>query len=128
MEKLIPALLILAFSVSISHAFADSGSTGFTNVIGVSSPSENATLPQLVLSGNNVYVGWVDNTAGKFGVMFAKSNDGGSSFEKEVDLGNVNSGAPDNLKIVTSQDQIYATWQSFLDNKSSIAFAKSNDN
>ncbi|WP_166390692.1 sialidase family protein [Candidatus Nitrosotalea sp. TS] len=128
MEKLIPALLILAFSVSISNAFADSGSTGFTNVIGVSSPSENATLPQLVLSGNNVYVGWVDNTAGKFGVMFAKSNDGGSSFEKEVDLGNVNSGAPDNMKIVASQGQIYATWQSFLDNKSSIAFAKSNDN
>ncbi|NHI03060.1 hypothetical protein DYY67_0181 [Candidatus Nitrosotalea sp. TS] len=127
-EKLIPALLILAFSVSISNAFADSGSTGFTNVIGVSSPSENATLPQLVLSGNNVYVGWVDNTAGKFGVMFAKSNDGGSSFEKEVDLGNVNSGAPDNMKIVASQGQIYATWQSFLDNKSSIAFAKSNDN
>lgn len=127
-EKLIPALLVLVFTVSISYAFADSGSAGFTNAIGVSSPSENATLPQLIVSGNNVYVGWVDNTAGKFGVMFAKSSDEGSSFGKEVDLGNVNSGAPDNMKIVASQGQIYATWQSFLDNKSSIAFAKSNDN
>jgi predicted secreted protein with PEFG-CTERM motif len=127
-EKLIAVLLILVFTVSISGAFADSDSTGFTNAIGVSSPSGNSTLPQLIASGNEVYVGWVDNAAGKFGVMFAKSNDGGSSFGKEIDLGNVNSGAPDNLKIVESQGKIYAVWLSFLANKSSVAFTKSNDN
>jgi predicted secreted protein with PEFG-CTERM motif len=114
-------------TVSISAAFADSDSTGFTNAIDVSSPSGNSTLPQLIASGNNVYVGWVDNAAGKFGVVFAKSNDGGSSFGKELDLGNVDSGAPDYLKIAESQGKIYAVWQSFLANKSSIAFAKSND-
>lgn len=127
-EKLIPVLLILVFTVSVSYAFADSDSTGFTNAISVSSPSGNSTLPQLIVSGDNVYVGWVDNTAGKFGAMFAKSNDGGSSFGKEIDLGNVNSGAPDNMQIVESQGKIYAVWQSFLANKSSVAFAKSNDN
>ncbi|MGB9002925.1 MAG: PEFG-CTERM sorting domain-containing protein [Nitrosotalea sp.] len=127
-EKLIPVLLILVFTVSISSVFADSNSTGFTNAIGVSSPNSNSTLPQLIVSGNNVYIGWVDNAIGKFGVMFAKSSDGGSSFGKETDLGNIDSGAPDNLKIVESQGKIYAVWQSFLANKSSIAFAKSNDN
>lgn len=127
-EKLIPVLLILVLTVSVSEAFADSNSAGFTNAIGVSSPSGNSTLPQLIVSGDNVYVGWVDNSVGKFGVMFAKSNDGGSSFGKQVDLGNVNAGAPDNLKIAESQGKIYAVWQSFLANKSSIAFAKSSDN
>ncbi|MGI0087557.1 MAG: PEFG-CTERM sorting domain-containing protein [Nitrosotalea sp.] len=128
MEKLIPVFLILIFTVSISSAFADSGSTGFTNALDVSSPSGNSTLPQLIVSGDSVYVGWIDNAAGKFGAMFAKSNDGGSSFGKEFDLGNVNSGAPDDMKIVESQGKIYAVWQSFLANKSSIAFSKSNDN
>ncbi len=127
-EKLIFALLILVFTVSMSSVFADSDYAGFTNAIDVSSPSSNSTLPQLIVSGNNVYVGWVDNAAGKFGVMFAKSNDGGSSFGKEINLGNIDSGAPDNLKIAESQGKIYALWQSFLANKSSVAFAKSNDN
>ncbi len=126
--KPILTLLILVFTVSVSNAFADSGSTGFTDAVSISSPNGNSTLPQLIVSGNNVYAGWVDIAAGKFGVMFAKSSDSGSSFGKQIDLGNINSGAPDNLKIVESQGSIYAVWQSFLANKSSIAFAKSNDN
>jgi predicted secreted protein with PEFG-CTERM motif len=121
-------LLILVFTVSVSTAFADSDSTGFTSAIGISSSGGNSTLPQLIASGNDVYIGWVDNAAGKFGVMFAKSDDGGSSFGNGLDLGNVNSGAPDYLKIAQSQGKIYAVWQSFLANKSSIAFTKSDDN
>lgn len=128
MQKIILALLVLFFGISLSNVFADSSSVGFTNPLQVSSPADNSTIPQLIVSGNNVYLGWVDHTAGKFGAILAKSNDGGSSFGKEIDLGNINSGAPDNLRIAEFQGNVYSVWQSYLANKSSIAFAKSNDN
>ncbi|MGI0047233.1 MAG: PEFG-CTERM sorting domain-containing protein [Nitrosotalea sp.] len=127
MKKSVPILLILAFSISVSSAFADSNPVGFTNEIGVSSPGGNSTIPQLVVSGNNVYLGWINNAAGSFGAMFAKSTDGGSTFAKEMNLGNINSGAPDNIRIAESQGKVYAVWQSFSSNQSSIVFAKSDD-
>ncbi|MDE1726973.1 MAG: exo-alpha-sialidase [Thaumarchaeota archaeon] len=127
MKKLLYVLLISVFAVSVSHAFADSNPTGFTNPASISSPNSNSTLPQLVASGNNVYVGWVYDAAGKYGVMLAKSNDGGASFGNNINLENINSGAMDNLRIAESQGKVYAVWQSFLANKSSVVFAKSDD-
>ena len=128
MQKVILALLVLFFGISLSNAFADSASVGFTSPTRISSSTDNSTIPQLIVSGNNVYLGWIDHTAGKFGAILAKSNDGGSSFEKQVDLGNVNSGAPDNIRIAEFQGNVYSVWQSYSANKSSIAFAKSSDN
>ena len=125
MRKIVSVLLILAFCIPLSSAFADS--TGFTSAVTVSSPSGNSTIPQLVVSGNDVYIGWIDNAAGKFGAKFAKSNDGGSSFGTEVNLGSIG-GAPDNIKIAEFQGKVGAVWQSFSANRSSIAFAKSSDN
>ncbi|MDE1765212.1 MAG: PEFG-CTERM sorting domain-containing protein [Thaumarchaeota archaeon] len=127
MRKLALAVLILSFGVPLSNVFADSTPAGFTNAINVSSPGGNSTIPQLAVSGNNVYLGWVNNAAGRFGAMFAKSDNGGSTFGKEADLGTIG-GAPDNIRILGSQGNVYAVWQSYSANKSSIAFAKSSDN
>ncbi|MDE2588335.1 MAG: hypothetical protein KGL95_01545, partial [Patescibacteria group bacterium] len=86
MRKFVLAILILSFGVPLSSAFADSTPVGFTNAISASSPGGNSTIPQLAVSGNNVYLGWINNAAGRFGAMFAKSDDGGSTFGKETDL------------------------------------------
>src|SRR5574337_157901 len=127
MQKSSLAFFIMFIGMPFSYAFADSTSAGFTNAVTISSPSGNSTLPQLVVSGNNVYIGWIDNAAGKFGAKLAKSDDGGSSFGKEINLGSIG-GAPDNIKIAAFQGRVGAVWQSFSANRSSIAFAKSNDN
>ncbi|MDE1762929.1 MAG: hypothetical protein KGH88_01610 [Thaumarchaeota archaeon] len=127
MRKFVLAILILSFGVPLSSAFADSTPVGFTNAISASSPGGNSTIPQLAVSGNNVYLGWINNAAGRFGAMFAKSDDGGSTFGKETDLGTIG-GAPDNIRILGSQGNVYVAWQSYSANKSSIAFAKSSDN
>lgn len=127
MAKLVPVLLIFVLGASTSYAFADSNSSGFTNAISVNSAGENVTSPQMVVSGGNVYLGWINNAANSSYVLFAKSTDGGLTFGKQTDLGRINSGAPDNLMIVESQGKVYAVWQSFLSNKSSIVFTKSDD-
>lgn len=127
MQKIILSLLILSASISLSNAFADSANPGFTEPMTLSSPDGNSTIPQLLVSGNNVYVGWIDNAAGKFGAKFAKSNDGGYTFGKEVNLGTIG-GAPDNIRISQFQGTVGAVWQSYSANVSSIAFTKSSDN
>ncbi|HJU14638.1 MAG TPA: PEFG-CTERM sorting domain-containing protein [Candidatus Nitrosotalea sp.] len=125
MHKFAIAFLIILFGLPLAGAFADS--TGFTAPVIVSSPGGNSTIPQLVVSGNNVYLGWVDRTAGQFGAKIAHSSDGGASFGHEVNLGSIG-GAIDNIRIAGSGGAVVAVWQSFSANKSSIAFAKSTDN
>ncbi len=127
MQKVALVLLSIFSVVSLSFAFGDSSKPGFINPVKVSTFGDNSTTTQLLVSGKNVYLAWIDNSAGKFGARLAKSNDGGTSFAKEIDLGNVN-GAPDNIRIAEFQGNVYSVWQSFLENRSSIVFVKSTDN
>ena len=119
--------VILLAGITLSYAFAEPDSVGFTGPMAVNSPGGNSTMPQLLVSGNDVYLGWVDNSAGKFGAKFAESNNGGSSFGKEVNLGTVG-GAPDNLRMAEFQGKIGTVWQSYAANRSSVGFAESRDN
>lgn len=125
MRMLSLAVLAVLIIFPVAGAFADT--TGFTKPSMVSSPGGNSTIPQLAVSGSNVYLGWVDSSTGKFGAKIAHSSDGGQSFGGEVDLGNIG-GAIDNVRISSSGGTVVAVWQSFSANKSSIAFAKSSDN
>jgi predicted secreted protein with PEFG-CTERM motif len=126
MGKFILILLVIVASVSTFSAFADS-SPGFTNAIAISNVGENSTAPQLIISENNVYVGWVDNNANKFNIFFAKSTDGGSSFGTPISLGNLSTQGADHLKMVGSDGKIYAIWQSFSSGSSAIYFSMSSD-
>ena len=127
MRKTVLTLLVLSLVIPVTNAFAETSSTGFTNPVKVSSPGSNSTIPQLVVSGNNVYVGWIDNAAGKFGAKLATSIDGGSTFGNEINLGTIG-GAPDNIRIAAFQGNVDAVWQSYSANRSSIAFARSTNN
>lgn len=127
MVKFILISLILLAAISTLSAFGDSGSSGFTNALTVSNIGNNSTAPQLIVSGNNVYVGWVGSSANNFDIFFAKSSDGGTSFDKPISLKNSNIAGADNVKITQSNGEIYVVWQSFSANKSAILFSKSSD-
>ncbi|HXX06186.1 MAG TPA: sialidase family protein [Candidatus Bathyarchaeia archaeon] len=120
-------LILLCFIASVSTCSVFGDSPGFTNLVSISKPGENSTAPQLIVSGNNVYVGWIDNNYNKFDIAFAKSTDGGSSFSTPVNLGNPNTQGADNLDIAESNDTIYAVWQSFSSEGSVIYFSMNHD-
>lgn len=126
MRNFILILLCVIASVSTFSAFGDVN-PGFTNTIRISNAGENSTAPQLIVSGNNVYVGWIDNNANKFDISFAKSTDGGSSFGAPINLGNPSMQGADNLGTAESSGKIYAVWQSFSSEGSDISFSMSND-
>jgi hypothetical protein len=119
-------LLAIVVSVSTFSAFGDSNS-GFTSAVSISKAGENSTAPQLIVSENNVYVGWIDNNANKFDISFAKSTDGGSSFGTPINLGNQGTQGADNFDMTESDGRIYVVWQSFSSGSSSIYFSMSPD-
>ena len=126
MRNFILILLCVVASVSTFSAFGDSN-PGFTSAVRISNAGENSTAPQLILSGNNVYVGWIDNNGNKFDISFAKSADGGSSFGAPINLGNPSPKGADHLYISESGGKIYGVWQSFSSEGSDIYFSTSPD-
>jgi hypothetical protein len=84
----------------------------------------SSELPQIAAAGSNVYVVWQDNiaatTKGK-NTLFTKSNDGGNTFGKVVNLSNNNNnndGNPTNTnvsspKVAAYGDNVYVTWNAY---------------
>jgi len=126
MRNFILILLVIVASVSTFSAFGDANPS-FVNPLTISKAGENSTAPQLIMSGNNMYVGWIDNNANKFDISFAKSIDGGSSFGNPISLGNPSMQGADHLDIAESDGKIYAIWQSFSSGGSVIYFSMSTD-
>lgn len=120
-------IMLFAASTPWCLAYADSTTPGFAGPQVLSSLASNSTIPQLLVSGSNVYLAWIDEGSGGFGAKFTHSSDGGSTFAKETSLGSIG-GAPDNLRIAEFHGKIGVVWQSFSANKSSIAFSQSSDN
>src|SRR2546421_13115169 len=73
----------------------DSGAT-FSTPANISNNSGDSGLPQMAVSGNNVYVTWENNGLGNFEVFVAKSTDNGNTFTFPVNVSNneAPSGAP----------------------------------
>lgn len=118
--------LILTIAFTILAAHAQTGPSGFESPIQLSPSSENSTIPQLAVSGNDVYLAWIYNGNGEFGAKFARSVDGGSTFGQPQDLGLLG-GAPDNIRIAAEGESVVAVWQSFSENKSSIILVRSSN-
>jgi hypothetical protein len=81
----------------------------------------------IAASGDNIYLTWWDNKTGNNEVFFAASNDGGKTFDKEINLSNAKGGSADS-QISAQGNNAYVTW---WDNKTGDwqVFSKaSNDN
>ncbi|HKQ22027.1 MAG TPA: hypothetical protein VJS91_08310 [Nitrososphaeraceae archaeon] len=63
-----------------------------------------------VLSGNNVYVVWQDNSTGNGDIYFRRSIDGGHIFDDILNISN-NSGSSQTPQIAVSGNNVYVVWQ-----------------
>ncbi|PWU81066.1 MAG: hypothetical protein DLM72_09020 [Candidatus Nitrosopolaris wilkensis] len=63
-------------------------------------------------SGNNVYTAWPNNDTGHWNVFFAKSVDGGKTFENTIILSAPNKGSvvDQNVEIAASGSNVYVSW------------------
>lgn len=100
----------------------DEGVT-FSKEINLSNNPGFSEHPQIAISGNNVYVTWIDDTplssATVTGtkvkeILFRRSIDGGSTFDKIINLSNLsNSRIADssNQEITAAGNNVYVVWQ-----------------
>jgi len=100
--------------------------SGFSNPINISNGLGESILPQIAVSGNDVYVLWNDNATGKFGIFLTKSTDGGTNFGTPVNISK-NIGSSGSPQFAVSGNNVYVVWQAQATGKYQILFAKSTD-
>ena len=117
-------LTILVFSTNFRSV--EAVSSGFSTPINISSNHGDSILPQMAVSGNNVFVVWNDNSTGKYGILVTKSTDGGMTFGAPVDISR-NIGTSSSPQFAVSGNDVYVVWQAKTTGKYQIIFAKSTD-
>jgi len=112
------ALLFVNLTTTALGRFAD----GTSNAILYS-----GARASIAVSGDNIYLTWWDNKTGNNEVFFAASNDGGKTFDKEINLSNAKGGSADS-QVSAQGNNVYVTW---WDNKTEdwkVFSRTSNDN
>ena len=106
---------------------SDSGAS-FHVPVDISTTTGQSGTPEVIVSGNNVYAVWMDNTSGTYDIFFTKSTDGGETFAKPVSVSHLkgDSGYP---QFAVWKNNIYVTWtQTISDTNYDIFLAKSSNN
>ncbi|MGB9169659.1 MAG: sialidase family protein [Nitrososphaeraceae archaeon] len=85
--------------------------------------------PQMIVSGNNVYVVWLDeSTGGETNIFFTVSNDNGQTFDPPTDLSK-NASFSENQQMIVSGNNVYVVWRDESNGgDTDILFTVSNDN
>jgi hypothetical protein len=96
-------------------------------VFNISNNTGHSEEPQIMKSGNNIYLLWIDDSSGSRDVYFKKSSDNGCTFNRTINLG-IGEGGSLDPKMAISGDNIYVTWEQTPGNNGAVFFAKSNDN
>jgi hypothetical protein len=105
---------------------ADNGTT-FGEPVNLSDNPGFSEHPQLSAYGSNVYAVWADNTPGNREVIFARSSDGGASFEDARNLSNDASDSH-NQEMAAFGDSVYVVWADRDEQENtSIIFRASSD-
>ena len=92
----------------------------------ISSNKGHSELPKLEVVGKNISVIWLDDSSGYRDVYFKRSNDGGKTFEKTINLGNLPGGAYDH-QIAVFNNYVFVIWEQSPDNNGQIFFKRSTD-
>jgi hypothetical protein len=107
----------------------DNGNT-FSKPINLSNNTGFSEHPQIAISNNSIFIVWTDNThSNNTEIMFTKSIDNGTEFNKVINLSN-NSKNSNNVEISAFNENVYVVWQDIDQNNiknSSIIFKSSND-
>jgi hypothetical protein len=104
---------------------SDGGET-FEESLNLSANPGFSEHPQLSAYNNNVYVVWADDTSGNREVLFAKSEDNGTTFGDATSLSN-NPSDSFNPEIAVSGSNVYVVWLDEDDEGSRIMFMASVD-
>ena len=72
----------------IFFAVSNNNGTSFGTPINLSNNTGSSFSPQIAAIGSNVYVTWEDNTPGNVDILFAVSNNNGTSFGTPINLSN----------------------------------------
>ena len=86
----------------------------FENPINLSNNEGPSSNQQLAVSGNKVYVAWVDHTLDYDEILFRGSDDNGASFGKVINLSN-GTGISVDQHIVVADEIMYIVWKEFGD-------------
>jgi len=105
----------------------DNGTT-FGSSVNLSNNSGFSEHPQIAAYDNNVYAIWADDTSGNREVLFTRSVDNGTSFDKIKNLSN-NTSDSFNQEIAVFGDTVYVVWldQSEEDDETNILLKASGD-
>jgi hypothetical protein len=97
------------------------------SAVNISSNEGRSEIPQEAMSGNNLYIAWIDDTSGNRDVFFRKSIDQGKTFGDTINLSNMSGGAY-NLQIIARYNYVFVVWEHTPDNNGQIFFKRSVDN
>src|ERR671917_2078997 len=86
----------------------DNGTT-FGTSVNLSNNSGFSEHPQIATYDNNVYAIWADDTSGDREVLFTRSEDNGTTFDKIKNLSN-NTSDSFNQEIAVFGDNVYVVW------------------
>jgi len=105
----------------------DNGTT-FGSSVNLSNNSGFSEHPQIAAYDNKVYAIWADDTSGNREVLFTRSVDNGTSFDKIKNLSN-NTSDSFNQEIAVFGDTVYVVWldQSDEDDETNILLKASGD-
>jgi hypothetical protein len=95
--------------------------------VNLSSNEGNSEIPQEAMSGNNIYIAWIDDSSGNRDIFFKKSIDQGRTFGDTINLSNMSGGAY-NLQIISIYNYVFVVWEHTPDNNGQIFFKRSIDN
>ena len=97
------------------------GGLTFSKEINLSKNPGFSEHPQIAISGNNVYVAWIDDASSSSSsstttiknqeILFRKSIDGGNTFDKIINLSNSSNADSYNLEITAAGNNVYVVWQ-----------------
>ncbi len=95
--------------------------------VNLSSNKGRSEIPKEAMSGNNIYIAWIDDTSGNRDVFFRKSIDQGKTFGDTINLSNMPGGAY-NLQIIARYNYVFVVWEHTPENNGQIFFKRSIDN
>jgi hypothetical protein len=80
-------------------------------------------------SGEHVYIVFWDKKSGNWEILFARSPDGGKTFEKTINLSNSPDTRSDHAMILVNENNLYMTWwETARNGTQELVFRASNDN
>jgi transcription elongation GreA/GreB family factor len=113
-------------NIEIFYRRSTDGGASFGSTVNLSNNAGLSFEPSIAVSGNNVYVVWLDNAPGNNEIFYRRSTDGGASFGSTVNLSNDASNSVGQA-IAVSGNNVYIVWSDSAPGNDEIFYRRSTD-